>query len=244
MEVIAAPVKPRARCGFTLIELLVVIAVIAILAALLFPVFARARAASLKSVCASNLRQIGFALDLYASDYDDCFPNTGDPYLWMGRRWRWPLQPYLALSQQRDPAAPGDPNRSINGTPAILLCPADAVAMQQWEGTSYALSAATFHTPAQIAAMTTVDLYSPSGPSPVTQGRSAVEYPAQKVVGGDWLSNHEDPPLGWWSWEGGRNYLFADGHVKYLRARQLHTAGNGFPDPNLTVGGLTGQDWG
>src|SRR5881396_3209405 len=56
--------------GFTLIELLVVIAIIAILAAILFPVFAQAREAARKAVCQSNLKQIGAAAIMYASDYD------------------------------------------------------------------------------------------------------------------------------------------------------------------------------
>jgi len=67
------------RRGFTLIELLVVIAIIAILAAILFPVFARAREQARKTACTSNLRQIGSAIMMYAQDYDEmlCPASTG-----------------------------------------------------------------------------------------------------------------------------------------------------------------------
>jgi prepilin-type N-terminal cleavage/methylation domain-containing protein/prepilin-type processing-associated H-X9-DG protein len=63
--------------GFTLIELLVVIAIIAILAAILFPVFASAREAARKATCQSNLKQIGSAVQLYSQDYDETMPNSG-----------------------------------------------------------------------------------------------------------------------------------------------------------------------
>jgi prepilin-type N-terminal cleavage/methylation domain-containing protein len=68
------------RYGFTLIELLVVIAIIAILAAILFPVFAQARESARKSSCLSNARQIGLAAMMYAQDWDEILPETG----WVG----------------------------------------------------------------------------------------------------------------------------------------------------------------
>ncbi len=228
--------------GFTLIELLVVIAIIAVLAAMLFPVFARAREAARKTTCASNLRQIGLAFGMYAGDYDDFFPNTGDPYLWMGRRWRWPLTPYLALQIARDPSAPTDPNRSVSFSPAILICPSDPWAADLWDSTSYAYTAAFYHTAPQVNSMTTADLYAGAPPPCVSQGLADVRLPAQKVLLADWLASHEGVLDGWWSWNGARNYLFVDGHAKYLRAQQIRPAGDGFPDPNLTVDGVAGSD--
>src|ERR1044072_5111146 len=66
------------RKGFPLIELLVVIAIIAILAAILFPVFAKARAKARQTACLANMRQIGNALMMYAQDYDETLPGNSN----------------------------------------------------------------------------------------------------------------------------------------------------------------------
>src|SRR5688572_12246745 len=80
------------RGGFTLIELLVVIAIIAILAAILFPVFAQAREKARQTVCHSQMKHLGLALTLYQQDYDsrtiDCNANGCG-------RWHGPIEPYV-----------------------------------------------------------------------------------------------------------------------------------------------------
>src|SRR5688500_16655106 len=74
-----APRASGATSGFTLIELLVVIAIIAILAAILFPVFGRARESARKTTCLNNLKQMGLATLQYTSDNDEYFYPTQNP---------------------------------------------------------------------------------------------------------------------------------------------------------------------
>jgi len=89
------------RRGFTLIELLVVIAIIAILAAILFPVFAQARENARKTACLSNLKQLGTALMMYAQDWDETFPfwrtkcHNDPQYPPGGLFWTEQLMPYV-----------------------------------------------------------------------------------------------------------------------------------------------------
>ena len=98
----------RPLSGFTLIELLVVIAIIAILAAILFPVFARARENARRASCQSNMKQIGLGFLQYTQDYDEAFPLFGARVNAsnVAVDWSLDLQPYLKSMQ-------------------ILVCPSD-----------------------------------------------------------------------------------------------------------------------
>jgi prepilin-type N-terminal cleavage/methylation domain-containing protein/prepilin-type processing-associated H-X9-DG protein len=102
--------------GFTLIELLVVVAIIAILAAILFPVFSQAREKARQSMCQSNLKQIGLAFAQYEQDYDGFIPATGpstDGSSWYF--WYQLITPYIGQNPGQ-----GDANRQV-----IFCCPSD-----------------------------------------------------------------------------------------------------------------------
>ena len=126
----------KSRRGFTLIELLVVIAIIAILAAILFPVFARARENARRTSCLSNVKQIGLGIMQYVQDYDGVMPatnangNNDESYVVAAR-----LQPYVKSFQ-------------------IFKCPSSSTpqgtiqAMQHDSGGNYMSDPATIGLPA------------------------------------------------------------------------------------------------
>ena len=91
-------VRRPAHEGFTLIELLVVIAIIAILAAILFPVFAQAREKARQIACLSNTKQLALGVMQYAQDYDETLPVRGDNAANRGR-WQWQIFPYVKNEQ-------------------------------------------------------------------------------------------------------------------------------------------------
>jgi len=91
--------KQRNSRAFTLIELLVVIAIIAILAAILFPVFAQAREKARQTTCVSNVRQMGFAVLMYSQDYDECVPLAASATATGFLNWHHFLEPYVKNHQ-------------------------------------------------------------------------------------------------------------------------------------------------
>jgi prepilin-type N-terminal cleavage/methylation domain-containing protein len=100
--------RNRWRIGFTLIELLVVIAIIAILAAILFPVFAQAREKSRQAACLSNTKQMGLAISMYAQDYDDRLPMGGNDAPPGQSRWyHWIAAYQKSRGVNICPSAPG-----------------------------------------------------------------------------------------------------------------------------------------
>ena len=224
--------------GFTLIELLVVISTIAILLSILMPILGKARSIAYRIRCSSNLRQVNLAFDLYVNDYDNTYPCSQDPvsiepyyWLWMGRGWRSFVEPYLGGNVDAN-------------NPSVLFCPSDRTAKEKWESTSYAYSMTFYHSPEQIDSMKDKsDTYS-NPQSSIPQKSFNVAYLSEKVLVGEWLSNHLfiEKDGGWWCWEGARNYLFADGQVLFLEAKQIHPANDNWPDAHLTINGIKGRD--
>jgi general secretion pathway protein G len=100
-SIVAAPRRRRRTIGgFTLVELLVVILVIALLAAIIFPVFAQARGKARQACCLSNLRQIGYAVTMYAADSDGLFPYAKDVSdYWVPQIWETPNTPAICLQK-------------------------------------------------------------------------------------------------------------------------------------------------
>jgi len=157
------------RTGFTLIELLVVIAIIAILAAILFPVFAQARGKARQAVCQSNMKQIGIAYMMYAQDYDEIGApmwsknnldgksgaRIDDNYhaVFTGIRWGayWPdlIFPYVKAGKSRtDTGAKG--NRAVFSCPSVEavlndIGNGDPTNLNGWGSVSYGITQSYIH---------------------------------------------------------------------------------------------------
>lgn len=118
----------NSKDGFTLIELLVVIAIIAILSAVLFPVFASAREKARQTACASNMKQVGFALLQYAADYDESWVRDGECATVVSGtcgaiyQWRQTIQPYIKSVQVA--ICPDNPNGGMTARGAVAPYPA------------------------------------------------------------------------------------------------------------------------
>lgn len=220
---------PARKKGFTLIELLVVIAIIAILAAILFPVFAKAREAARKSTCQSNMKQIGTALATYMSDNSSTLPSSAaaGTAAASGRFERfgtqygtippkaanfanatWPMRLYSTLQNKDVVWCPSDSNKDIAN---------DTTKVSYWW--KYAIDAAWGG-------------YGNSMNGDMCQKETDFAFPADQIF------IYEHRP---WHFGGGSglkngsqfNVCFLDGHVK---AVTLKSSGNTYSD-NPTANG-------
>lgn len=187
--------------GFTLIELLVVIAIIALLAAILFPVFARARENARKSSCSNNMKQIGLGILQYTQDYDEVFPRRAYAYPSGEVRWQQVIMPYVKSVQ-------------------LFRCPSNT------QGTNNTIGALEGY-PA-IPRSYAYNCRYGDGDASLTPSQADVQKPGQKILVAEIaLTNWSDYGAPWWNgtgnWDQGfaghlrtANYLFGDGHVKAL----------------------------
>ncbi len=211
--------KASGSQGFTLIELLVVIAIIAILAAILFPVFASAREKARSTVCLSNMKQLGTATYLYVQDYDETFPLDG--HTTNEDSWVFNLDAYIKNKQ-------------------ILRCPSDT--STNWyprsPGTFTAARFTSYGTNMWMAPLLAGE--SGNGTHGYTKLASIVS-PAATIYSAELSKNITEDHFhcAWWRPDNpdyiyetpgtaldykrhqqGANYFFCDGHAKWMRFEQ------------------------
>lgn len=239
--------------GFTLIELLVTIAIIALLTAILFPVFARAREQARKASCQSNLKQLGLAVAMYLQDYDETYPFQNLGYHnadGTTAHWYDGLQPYTRSYQ-------------------VWICPTSGPVTKYSSGREYSygvnLCGTSPNADYSIGQGFGDSITEPCTPTGAALKLSAVGNPSQVIYAGDPASNGiagssyggllvgysndtyipvlHGGQVGPFTGSvqspvdesmGGGNYLFADGHVKYIQVQKLIPLANRKPYFNIT----------
>jgi prepilin-type N-terminal cleavage/methylation domain-containing protein/prepilin-type processing-associated H-X9-DG protein len=191
------------RSGFTLIELLVVIAIIAILAAILFPVFAKAREKARQSSCLSNEKQLALAIMQYVQDYDETMPMYADG----GYKYNWDtaVLPYVKNSQVFNcPSAAASNNYTRYGVNYPHL---------SWTGGGAALG--NVSRPSEIGLLFETQ-YDNGGQLKLAYcpGHYPMPVAADRTLNGFPLTPRHNE---------GINVAFADGHAKWSKQDVLYT---------------------
>lgn len=211
------------RRAFTLIELLVVIAIIAILAAILFPVFAQAREAARKTGCSNNMRQLSTAVRMYMQDYDEILPgaavgNAGDGK-YGGWTWYATFNPTNGTSYN---PANGSIYPYVKNL-GVYRCPSDASGMLN----SYAMN----------ALITTPNNALPPGGVALGIADAALQNPSSTFLFVESADGFRGTPDDGWHHVLGNNALsrrhqegatfaYCDGHVKFLKTISIK-----YPNP-------------
>lgn len=240
----------KRRSGFTLIELLVVIAIIAILAAILFPVFAKAREAARKSSCASNVKQILTGVMQYVQDYDEVYPGSHasiaganvywvqriDPYIKNTGVFKCPSDSFTGVRWATSPAPAGYPNPFPVSYAANYFIHA--------AGNNSAVGVAL----ASIAAPATTVYLSDGGGTANAAAPWLQPFPGNTNKVGAWILQDPAPANNWGSpsatMSGDSNWCapnprhsesinvgFADGHVKSSKGSDWYYGNTPWLDP-------------
>jgi prepilin-type N-terminal cleavage/methylation domain-containing protein/prepilin-type processing-associated H-X9-DG protein len=232
----------RKRCqGFTLIEMLVVIAIIAVLAAILFPVFSRVRENGRRVVCAANLQQIGTAITMYEQDYGGFLPT-------------WCLAPYSASSPNPAASPAGTWDVSISSylrSTQVLSCPSNPYGRDpttQKPFRAYAMAQYTQVVIGTGATAVVMGCYKDQIPAPV---QTVLLFEKGQQLPGIWadalgqnvFQSHNDDfkanvkdgqPFHFQ----GKNILYVDGHVKFATTGQYP-----FTYDSGRTAGVAGDIW-
>ncbi len=217
------------RDGFTLIELLVVIAIIAILAAILFPVFARAREKARQSSCLSNVKQLSLGVMMYVQDYDERFPYYYDRERLIS--WIPMIEPYLRNEQVFKCPSYNTPYTTFGTSTSTDYGASIHVMLDSWTSSSSGILRPP-RAMAEIARPATVVMLMDSGYYRVSWGWYRSPYPSGYVPGATWGMTPEDTGYTWSEprrsdWlhgrhHGGINVGYCDGHVKWQRPENLN----------------------
>jgi prepilin-type N-terminal cleavage/methylation domain-containing protein/prepilin-type processing-associated H-X9-DG protein len=237
----------KVRRAFTLIELLVVIAIIAILAAILFPVFAKAREKARQTSCLSNMKQLGLAIIQYTQDYDENLPNS--TLAGVGS-WRWMIYPYVKSTGVYK--CPSNPNTNIDPPSDTRVFGSALPANTNGYGPNFSIQMSFDYAPLGddngMNTSPTVFDQATLWPMPANNGlnggnsgngsasshppvtNAALVRPSSLILLGEvatqWypgIGLEYDPSL-WAGHTQQTNYLFCDGHAKSMRPLQTCTA--------------------